>query len=203
MAEQDDNARPGDNDQPESNGGAPDPAKRQPPATGADPEGALDDAQGAVDELRDAAEHTPPPDDAEERAGAALKAAKDAIDAAKTRTETAPTGTAETPGHVDLPTFQQENGEDQPAGDIDLLSDVNLHVKIELGRTRMFVEDVLRLAQGSVVELDKLAGDPVDVYVNDRHVARGEVLVVNDNFCVRISEIITASPQGEEPAPTK
>ncbi len=74
---------------------------------------------------------------------------------------------------------------------IGLLADVNLHVKIELGRTRMLVEDVLRLGEGSVVELDKLAGDPVDVYVNDRPVARGEVLVLNDNFCVRINEIIT------------
>lgn len=73
---------------------------------------------------------------------------------------------------------------------IDLLSDVNLNVKIELGRTRMLVEDVLKLSDGAVVELDKLAGDPVDVYVNDRHIARGEVLVLNDNFCVRINEII-------------
>ena len=68
---------------------------------------------------------------------------------------------------------------------------INLNVKIELGRTRMLVEDVLRLGEGSVVELDKLAGDPVDVYVNDRHVARGEVLVLNDNFCVRINEIVS------------
>ncbi len=71
-----------------------------------------------------------------------------------------------------------------------LISDVNLNVKIELGRTRMMVDDVLKLAEGSVVELDKLAGDPVDVFVNDRHVARGEVLVLNDNFCVRINEIL-------------
>jgi flagellar motor switch protein FliN/FliY len=73
---------------------------------------------------------------------------------------------------------------------IDLLSDVDLQVSIELGRTHMLLEDVLRLGEGSVVELDKLAGDPVDVYVNDRLVARGEVLVLNDNFCIRISEII-------------
>jgi len=73
---------------------------------------------------------------------------------------------------------------------IDLLNDVDLNVKIELGRANMLIEDVLRLGQGSVVELDKLAGDPVDVLVNDRLVARGEVLVLNDNFCVRISEII-------------
>lgn len=75
-------------------------------------------------------------------------------------------------------------------GGIDLLGDVALNVKIELGRTKMLVEDVLSLAEGSVVELDKLAGDPVDVYVNDRHVARGEVLVLNDSFCVRINEIL-------------
>lgn len=74
---------------------------------------------------------------------------------------------------------------------IDLLSDVNLNVKIELGRTRMLVSDVLKLGEGSVVELDKLAGDPVDIYVNDRAIARGEVLVLNENFCVRINEILT------------
>lgn len=85
-----------------------------------------------------------------------------------------------------------------PAKGIDLLSDVNLNVKIELGRTRMLVEDVLKLNEGAVVELDKLAGDPVDVYVNDRHIARGEVLVLNDNFCVRINEIINqvGEPEG-------
>ena len=75
-------------------------------------------------------------------------------------------------------------------GAIDLLRDVELNVKIELGRSRMLVDDVLRLGEGSVVELDKLAGDPVDVFVNDRLVARGEVLVLNDNFCVRINDIV-------------
>ncbi|MGB1124757.1 MAG: flagellar motor switch protein FliN [Phycisphaeraceae bacterium] len=75
-------------------------------------------------------------------------------------------------------------------GGIDMLGDVDLDVTIELGRTEMLVEDVLRLASGSVVELNKLAGDPVDVYVNSRLVARGEVLVLNDNFCIRISEIL-------------
>lgn len=78
----------------------------------------------------------------------------------------------------------------QPATRIELLADVDLNVSIELGRTQMLVEDVLKLSDGSVVELDKLAGDPVDVYVNGRLVARGEVLVLNDNFCVRISEIV-------------
>ncbi|MEM1011343.1 MAG: flagellar motor switch protein FliN [Planctomycetota bacterium] len=90
---------------------------------------------------------------------------------------------------LNLPQFEKVLQEAQVSG-IDLLKDVNLDVKIELGRCRMLVEDVLKLVEGSVVELDKLAGDPIDVYVNERIVARGEVLVLNDNFCVRVNEII-------------
>ncbi|MCC5828984.1 MAG: flagellar motor switch protein FliN [Phycisphaeraceae bacterium] len=88
-----------------------------------------------------------------------------------------------------LPGFDTGAASDA-SSDIDLLGDVDLNVMVELGRTEMLVEDVLRLAAGSVVELDKLAGDPVDVYVNQQLVARGEVLVLNDNFCIRISEIL-------------
>lgn len=76
------------------------------------------------------------------------------------------------------------------AATIDLIRDVELDLKIELGRTHMYLEDVLRLRKGSVVPLDKLAGDPVDIYVNGRLIARGEVLVLNDNFCVRVAELI-------------
>lgn len=89
----------------------------------------------------------------------------------------------------ELPSFAGAAGEG-PLSSIDLLKDVELNVKIELGRSRMLVEEVLKLGEGSVVELDKLAGDPVDVFVNDRLVARGEVLVLNDNFCVRVNEIV-------------
>ncbi len=98
---------------------------------------------------------------------------------------------------VDLPQFSNgANGKSRPLelDKLQLIEDVQLHVRIELGRTRMLVEDVLRLDQGSVVELDKLAGDPVDIYVNERLVAHGEVLVLNDNFCVRVNEIVS-SPQ--------
>jgi flagellar motor switch protein FliN len=73
---------------------------------------------------------------------------------------------------------------------MDLLRDVQLDLKIELGRTQMHLEDVLRLRQGAVVTLDKLAGDPVDIYANGRLIARGEVLVLNDNFCVRVAELL-------------
>ncbi|MFN4242041.1 MAG: flagellar motor switch protein FliN [Tepidisphaerales bacterium] len=89
----------------------------------------------------------------------------------------------------ELPSFAGAGGA-AALSSIDLLKDVELNVKIELGRSRMLVEDVLKLSEGSVVELDKLAGDPVDVFVNDRLVARGEVLVLNDNFCVRVNEIV-------------
>jgi flagellar motor switch protein FliN len=75
---------------------------------------------------------------------------------------------------------------------LDLLRDVQLDLKIELGRTQMHLEDVLRLKQGAVVTLDKLAGDPVDIYANGRLIARGEVLVLNDNFCVRVAELIAS-----------
>ncbi|MCA9231928.1 MAG: flagellar motor switch protein FliN [Planctomycetales bacterium] len=73
---------------------------------------------------------------------------------------------------------------------LELMRDVQLDMTIELGRTHMHLEDVLRLKQGSVVPLDKLAGDPADILVNGRLVARGEVLVLNDNFCVRVAELI-------------
>lgn len=81
----------------------------------------------------------------------------------------------------------------QPANEqvsLNLLNDVQLDLKIELGRTQMHLEDVLRLKQGAVVALDKLAGDPVDIYANGRLIARGEVLVLNDNFCVRVAELV-------------
>lgn len=91
----------------------------------------------------------------------------------------------------EIPELRSTESPAAPAAQaIDLLRDVELNVKIELGRSRMRVDDVLRLGEGSVVELDKLAGDPVDVFVNNRLVARGEVLVLNDNFCVRINEIV-------------
>ncbi|MEM9367221.1 MAG: flagellar motor switch protein FliN [Planctomycetota bacterium] len=76
--------------------------------------------------------------------------------------------------------------------DVSLLGEVELDLRVELGRTQMKLEEVLRLRSGSVVALDKLAGDPVDVFVNGRLIARGEVLVMNDNFCIRVTELVEA-----------
>ncbi len=143
---------------------------------------------------------TPVDADMEEQTTEALKAAQEAVAsvqgedggdpisqiASEVAQQSGHTGAAFTPPSI------TPNGQNGQAGGVDLLSDVNLHVKIELGRTKMFVEDVLKLNEGAVVELDKAAGDPVDIYVNERHVARGEVLVINDCFCVRVSEIVQA-----------
>ena len=71
-----------------------------------------------------------------------------------------------------------------------LAGDGGSSITAELGTCKMLVEDILKLGTGSVVELDRLAGGPVDLLVNDRLVARGEVLVLNDNFCVRVNEIM-------------
>src|SRR5574339_92675 len=72
---------------------------------------------------------------------------------------------------------------------IDLLMDVSMRVTVELGRTRMQLAQILELQHGSVIELDRLAGDPVDVFVNDCMIARGEVVIVDDKFGVRITEM--------------
>jgi flagellar motor switch protein FliN/FliY len=74
---------------------------------------------------------------------------------------------------------------------LDLLLDVPLDLSVELGRSRMTIQDLLGLGPGSVIELDKIAGEPLDILVNDRLVARGEAVVVNDKFGVRITDIVS------------
>lgn len=96
------------------------------------------------------------------------------------------------------PDFGAAIGRGAALSSINLIDDVELDVTVELGRTEMFIDEILKLGVGSVVELDKLAGDPVDVYVNNRLVARGEVLVLNDNFCVRVSDIQSPIPELDE-----
>jgi len=91
--------------------------------------------------------------------------------------------------------YQFDDLLDAPAGvgagyPLSALEDVELDLRIELGRTELLIEEVLQLREGTVVPLDKLAGDPVDIFVNGRLIARGEVLVLNDNFCVRVAEIL-------------
>ena len=92
---------------------------------------------------------------------------------------------------LELPPLPSPADAGEPAS-IDRLYDVELEVKIELGRTQYPVQDILRLREGSVVQLDKDAGAPVDIFINDRLVAEGEVLVLNDFFCVRVTNILSS-----------
>ncbi len=81
--------------------------------------------------------------------------------------------------------------EDKEPRNLNLILDIPLQVRVELGRTKMLINDLLQLGQGSVIELAKLVGEPLEVLVNDKLVARGEVVVVNERFGVRLTDIIT------------
>ncbi|HHU20783.1 MAG TPA: flagellar motor switch phosphatase FliY [Bacilli bacterium] len=83
----------------------------------------------------------------------------------------------------DLPQTEQRN--------LDMLLDIPLQVTVELGRTKRAVQDILELSSGSILELDKLAGEPVDIHVNNKLIAQGEVVVIDENFGVRVTEIIS------------
>ena len=78
-------------------------------------------------------------------------------------------------------------------GDINMILDIPVQLTVELGRTRIPIKNILQLAQGSVVELDALAGEPMDVLVNGFLIAQGEVVVVNDKFGIRLTDIVTPS----------
>ena len=127
--------------------------------------------------------------------GVGMPDAEEAIDAVADAAHAV--GVAAGASPMSLPAFDAAGENGASPATMNLLGDVKLRVKVELGRSQMYVEDVLRLASDAVIELDKSAGDPVDIFVNDRHVARGEVLVLNENLCVRVSEIIQPAPDSE------
>ena len=82
-------------------------------------------------------------------------------------------------------------GADSGTANLDFLLDLPLGVTVELGRTSMIIDKMLQLGQGSVIELEKAAGEPVEIFVNQKLLGKGEVIVVNDRFGVRITEIIS------------
>jgi len=87
--------------------------------------------------------------------------------------------------------FSSAGGKLQTPNDIDLILDIPVQLTVELGRTKLAIKNLLQLAQGSVVELDGMAGEPMDVLVNGCLIAQGEVVVVNDKFGIRLTDIIT------------
>ena len=92
---------------------------------------------------------------------------------------------------VQFESLTQEGAPTSAPPNLDLIMDIGLDIRVELGRTNMKIRDVLNLGGGSVVELDKLAGEPVDLLVNDVIFAKGEVVVIDENFGVRITDILT------------
>lgn len=89
--------------------------------------------------------------------------------------------------------MEERSKEELESRRLEILLDVPLDISVELGRSRMSIQELLALGPGSVVELDKVAGEPLDILVNQRLVARGEAVVVNDKFGVRITDIISPS----------
>ena len=103
-------------------------------------------------------------------------------------------GSAESVAPAAFANFTPTTSAANPAGnDINLILDIPVQLTVELGRTRIPIKNILQLAQGSVVELDALAGEPMDVLVNGYLIAQGEVVVVNDKFGIRLTDIVTPS----------
>ncbi len=89
--------------------------------------------------------------------------------------------------------FSNKGSKNETPNDIDFILDIPVQLTVELGRTKIAIKNLLQLAQGSVVELDGMAGEPMDVLVNGCLIAQGEVVVVNDKFGIRLTDIITPS----------
>lgn len=89
--------------------------------------------------------------------------------------------------------FSAGTGADGTVNDINMVLDIPVQLSVELGRTKVPIKYILQLAQGSVVELDALAGEPMDVLVNGYLIAQGEVVVVNDKFGIRLTDVVTPS----------
>jgi flagellar motor switch protein FliN/FliY len=136
---------------------------------------------------------------AEQAAGQAPAAAAEAADdwaAALAEQNAAAKGVA-TPGAAAAAAqdvFQPlVDGAGQGASDIEMIMDIPVQLTVELGRTRLTIKNILQLGQGSVIELDGLAGEPMDIFVNGYLIAQGEVVVVDDKYGIRLTDIITPS----------
>lgn len=92
-----------------------------------------------------------------------------------------------------FPSFGEAAGKASMMNELDMILDIPVQISVELGRTKITIKNLLQLAHGSVVELDAMAGEPMSVYVNGTLIAQGEVVVVNDKFGIRLTDIITPS----------
>ncbi|MCZ8252674.1 MAG: flagellar motor switch protein FliN [Hylemonella sp.] len=102
-------------------------------------------------------------------------------------------GDGHEPGGVLSGAAPRPSAGDAPAADINMVLDIPVQLSVELGRTKVPIKHILQLGQGSVVELDAMAGEPMDVLVNGYLIAQGEVVVVNDKFGIRLTDVVTPS----------
>ncbi|MEZ4649005.1 MAG: flagellar motor switch protein FliN [Candidatus Eisenbacteria bacterium] len=181
--------------QPEDTAGTPDPGDGTPAASGQEaPSAGGDAAGGGAETVTDAQAEA---DAAAEAAMAEFMSGQESTEEPMTTPPASPaSGPAPTaPRQPDLRTVEFSQVSDQTeegeAGSLEMLMDIRLPVSVELGRTQTFVRDILDYAPGTVVELDKLAGDPVDILVNGKLVAQGEVVVIDDHFGVRITVLLS------------
>jgi flagellar motor switch protein FliN/FliY len=112
---------------------------------------------------------------------------------AESKPDTGNSVQTETVAPANFTNFAPTDGMTGAGNDLNMILDIPVQLTVELGRTRIPIKHILQLAQGSVVELDALAGEPMDVLVNGFLIAQGEVVVVNDKFGIRLTDIVTPS----------
>ncbi len=129
---------------------------------------------------------------ADEWAAALEESGDSEVDAVNSDETAASEPAPEAPPTADFPTLQDESSV-VGDGNLDMILDIPVTIAMELGRTKISIRNLLQLNQGSVVELDRLAGEPMDVLVNNTLVAHGEVVVVNEKFGIRLTDVVSAS----------
>lgn len=114
--------------------------------------------------------------------------------------EKSPSAAQETARDAKAANFSQLKAANTAGGinNLDFILDVSLQVSVHVGATKMLIKDLLQLGQGSIIELNKLAGEPMDVFVNDKLIARGEVVVVNDKFGIRLTDVTSVTDRVEQ-----
>ncbi len=95
------------------------------------------------------------------------------------------------PPQAEATEFADLEPSEVPEEKLKLILDIPLEIRVELGRSKMIIKELLQLGQGSVIELNKAAGEPLDIYVNDRLIAKGETVVVNEKYGIRLTDIIS------------
>lgn len=104
----------------------------------------------------------------------------------------------ETAADAQLSTSPTPSAENQAARGLEFLYDVPLQISVEVGRSKILLKDLLKMGEGYVIELDKLAGDPLDLYVNSRLIAKGEAVMVGDKFGIRLTDVVSPSDRVEQ-----